>query len=659
MPAKGSKVPRKLKFYGLGALGYAENIPLTGDYSSDQLAIESICFRIGLRRREGGLGKFGHFREIVDLCWNNPEMPSPKRFIWCREVEKILRECCRCAELGIAGPTSQGKTDPMALWAAVNFMVDPTHTKVLIMSTTMDGAKMRIWKTLKEYINGLPDFPGKPLWSTNRLLGPDYSEEGFGESSGIYLLAGEKAKEKDALEKLIGIKAPRTGDSDESFEALRVRPEFADMAGDYDEDTLRDLLPRLVNLTGDRTGRIIFCIDEATGIVDSILNAYRTNMKPGNPGHIQLVMVANPNLHWDVFGVFCKPKAGWDKVTLKDEEWETASGGWCIRFNGEKNSRIIEGNEKLSWMLTRREIDGIAWEYGTSSLYYYRFVLGMWCPQGADFGIYSQADIEGSGAMGPARWGLRKPVKHSSLDPSFTSGGDKPSCTFFSYGEDAAGKRVMMVTEQVAIKIDAGDTGTDPSYQVVREWKRQCEKRGVLPQHAAFDATGGGVPFAGIVRHEWSSRVQGISSGGRASNRPVGMERNPDGSKLLAGQRFFNKATEMWYSAHPFLRSGQIFGITPELAKEICSRKNEEGHSGDGRRVKAENKRVYKKREGHSPDDSDSFFVAIEHLRSRYGFKPEDRAAETADTPAGRPGGPWEAFKARARRITTKTNLPR
>jgi len=656
--AKGQKNPKKLNWYGLGPLGYTHQFPVTGDWTSDQLGIEMVCFRIGHRRREGGLGKFGHFKNIVDLCWNNEEMPSLKRCIWNKWSEKQARELCRRDELGIAGSSSSGKSDMGALWAVVNYIVDPTHTKVLIMSTTIKGAKDKIWKTLREYLDALPSYPGKPLWSTNQLLGSNYMEDGYGDSSGIYLLAGEKAKEKESLEKLLGIKAPRTGDLDGSFEGLCAVPAFADLVAEREEEELRDLLPRLANMLPGRPGKIIFEIDEATGVVDSVYNAYRTNLKPGNPGHIQLVMMANPNLHWDVFGRFCRPAVGWENVTIRDEEWETTSGGLCIRLNGEKNPRITEKNEKLSWMLTQEELDDMA-KYGKTSLYYYRFVLAFWCPQGADFGVYSQSDIENTGAMEKAVWGFGKPVMHSSLDPVFSTGGDKPACTFFLYGEDTLGRSIMEIVEQVPVQIDVGDTDTDVSYQLVREWRRQCEKRGILPQNAAFDATGGGVPFAGIVRHEWSAKVQGISSGGKPSNRKVGSERNSDGSALLANQRFGTKATEMWFAAHPFLRSGQIKGISTELAKEICSRKLSDRSTGLGNKVNVEDKRIYKKRELHSPDDADSFFVGLEHLRTRHGFKAQDFAADAPPQEAGRPGGPWEAFKRRARKLTTKTNLQR
>ena len=151
-PSLRGLIPQKVDTYGIEAFGYDEDLlEFNGDWLHDQLQVEMLCFRIGHTREFGGRGKFGHFKRIVDLTWNNPDMDCPKRFVWNPWAEKMLREACRsgCEELGVAGPTSAGKSDPFALWVAVNYMVDPTHVKGLIMSTTIQGAKLRGWKTFR------------------------------------------------------------------------------------------------------------------------------------------------------------------------------------------------------------------------------------------------------------------------------------------------------------------------------------------------------------------------------------------------------------------------------------------------------------------------------------------------------------------------------
>lgn len=644
-----------LNWYGLERLGY-DVVPVTGNRTADQLQIEFICFRIGHTLDEGGLGKEGHFHQITDLLWNNPKLASSKRYIPNEWSRRIVKESGENSELGIVGCTSSGKSDVAALWALVNFIADPTHTLVFLFSTTLQGAKKRIFKTMKEYYSAIPNMPGKPLWSTNQILGPNYDGTGFGESSGIFLMASEQSSEKSAVDKLIGAKSPRTGEPDESFESLVAMDEFAELSHQFDEDTLRELLPRLQNLVHDRIGKLIVIVDEATGCAPSILEAYKSNLKPGNVGHCQLIMLGNPASRFDTLGEFCKPVGGWDSVTILDEEWATATGGLCIRFDGEKNPRITTKNEKLSWMLRQADIDLMKETYGENSAYYWRQGRGMWAPGGNETGVYSEADLVTGGAMKPATWGFHEPVKLAALDPSFAAGGDKASCTFGKIGLDPTGLRVIETTEEIPILIDISDLETPVSYQIVRKWRRECEKRGILPENCVFDSTGGGGPFGDIVRMQWSPKVLAVSSGGKASKQPLN-EKTPDGKQVLACDRFFNKASELWLGAMPFIRSGQIRGMTTFLAKQICSRQYDKSGQQDARILRVEGKRVFRSREGKSPDESDSFFLLIELAKQRHGMRPAERAAEPEKSARGNTVGTWQAFCKKARRITTKRNL--
>ena len=799
--------PTTLNWYGLRKLGFDEDsIGLTGDMLKDQVAIEALCVRLRHADHEGGLGGFGHFKNYVDLLWNNPDSGSHKRFIWNPWANKMLMKAFDNQELSVAGPTSAGKcvrldtpvrmhdgtvreagqlyagdlvtgddhtplkvkeihrghgpmyevkpddggvvwhctrdhilvlwdevgesivemsalnywkldhmypaasksllqmrtqgdtrtpftltpvgnqdwvgfsvdgnhrfllgdftvthnSDPFALYAAGMYSIDPTHTLVFVMSTTIQGAKRRIWKTLREYWESIPGLPGHALWSSNEIRGLNYRGDGYGQSSGIYLLASEQSNEKNAVEKMIGAKAPRTGEPEETYQAYLARPEFADLANHFDEDTLRDLLPRLANLSVDRIGTLILVFDEMTGAAESILNAINTNLKPGNVGHFQIIGLGNPSDPYNPFGLFSKPKGGWDKVDLlRDTEWETETGGLCIRFNGEENPRITESNERYSWMLRKEDIEAFAERYGKKSLFYHRMVLGTWCLDGDETGIYSPADIEMSGAKDrEVIWGYEAPIPVSFLDPAFTAGGDLAWATFGLLGLDFEGKCVLQIVDDVMIKTDPTNTTVPINYQVVRNWRNECEARKVKPQHAAYDRTGGGIPFGDIVTVVWSPMVTGITSGGQASIRAIPGEKSPEGRPIRCCDRYANKATEIWYGAHPLFRSGQIRGVSDELAKELCSRQHMKGRMGDGRNISVEGKRVYKSREGKSPDQSDSFLGLVDFCRDKHGLHPAEGelVKQMAREQGGADGDVWKKLRERARRITNARNLKR
>lgn len=651
--------PEPLNWHNLRAFGYDDTvIPLTGDRTKDQVTIESLCYRISHSEEEGGMGRFGHFKNYVDLLWNNPESGSMKRCIWNTWANRMFRKMCEESELSIAGPTSAGKSDPAALYSVVSYTTDPTHTLVLVMSTTIAGAKKRIWKTVREYWESIPNLPGKPLWSTNEIRGLNYQGDGYGESSGIYLLASEQSNEKAALDKIIGIKAPRTGESGATYEELMAQPEYADLRKHFDDETLKDLVPRLHNLSQDRIGKLILVVDEATGMVESILNAVNTNLKPGNVGNFQLILLGNPNTPYDPFGLASKPAVGWDGVDLlNDEEWRTETGGLCIRFNGEKNPRIVEGNERLSWMLRLEDIQAMADKYGKESLFYHRMVLGTWCLNGGESGIYSPADIELSGSRrSDVIWGYNPPTPCSFLDPAFTAGGDRAMARFGLCGTDIHGTHVLLLTESVAIKVDVNNTTIPVNFQIVHGWKKECQARKVLPQHAAYDKTGGGIPFGDIIYAVWSPLVTGVTSAGPASKTPVPGEFKP-GTKesVLACERFKNRATEIWYSGMPLFRSQQIFGVDEELAKELCTRQLSKGNN-----VKfcIEDKPTYRSREGKSPDDSDSALGLVDFCRTKFKLIPNEKAKARAEQPmTEKSRDVMEVLRNRARRITNKRSL--
>jgi hypothetical protein len=812
--------PTSLNWYGLRKLGFDEEaLGLSGNLLSDQVAIEALCLRIEHAEHEGGLGPFGHFKNYVDLLWNNPDSGSMKRCVWNPWANRMFRKMLECSELSIAGCSSAGKcwknstlilmydgtckeaskivagdqvmgddgtprnvlevhyghgpmykvtpsdggmewyctedhvlvfqrsntingvleipakvafenwnyrnfqgyqqirsraafekvtgkrwkeqpwgkwkhpitltpagdmdwtgfsvdgnhrlvlsdftvvhnSDPAALYGVVRYSVDPTHTLVMMMSTTIQGAKKRVWKTLREYWESVNGLPGKALWSSNEIRGLNYRGDSYGTSSGIYLLAADQSNEKAALDKIIGIKAPRTGEPEDTYEALSARPEYADLKKYFDEESLRDLIPRLHNLSQDRIGRLILIIDEATGVSESILNAVNTNLKPGNVGHFQIICLGNPNLVYDTFGLFSKPRGGWDKVDLlNDDEWETATGGTCIRFNAENNPRIVEENERYSWMLRKVDIQEMERRYGRNSLFYHRMVLGAWCLNGEETGVYSPADIEMSGAKDQeVVWGYDPPVPVSFLDPAFTAGGDLAWATFGLLGIDFEGKKVLQLTDDVAVKTDPSNNTVPVNFQIVKGWKTECETRGVKPHCAAYDRSGGGIPFGDIVSVMWSPMVTGITFGGNASRRPVPGEKTPAGRPVLACEKFVNKSTEVWYGAHPLLRSHQIKGISDDLAKELCSRQHAKDRGGDASKICVENKRTYKDREGSSPDQSDSFLGLVDFCRDKHGLEPLEGTKIRAmrDLESAHGGNAWKVFREKARRLSKPRNF--
>jgi hypothetical protein len=94
-------------------------------------------------------------------------------------------------------------------------------------------------------------------------------------------------------------------------------------------------------------------------------------------------------------------------------------------------------------------------------------------------------------------------------------------------------------------------------------------------------------------------------------------------------QRYKNRATELFMQGKAYLLGRQIFGVPAIIASQMTKRITLEPSKGEfGLMFQVEPKREYKKRLGHSPDEADAFFVAVETARQRLLFSPRDPVAQ-------------------------------
>jgi hypothetical protein len=78
---------------------------------------------------------------------------------------------------------------------------------------------------------------------------------------------------------------------------------------------------------------------------------------------------------------------------------------------------------------------------------------------------------------------------------------------------------------------------------------------------------------------------------------------------------FVNRTTELMFALRYFVESGQIRGVSTDLANEMIRRRFERR----GRKYIIESKQDYKKRLGKSPDLLDSAEIVLDLVRERFG----------------------------------------
>ena len=518
----------------------------------------------GLANHKSNKAREYYFWRLCDELWNHDELPEPLmvKHPW---AESMIQAVIQNKYVSIGGAASSGKSHTMAAWGILNWLAAPRDTLVLLTSTTLREARKRIWGSV---ISLLTVLEGAPFKIRDSIGNVAYVNENgtLIEKAGLSLIAAERSKTREAVGKFIGIKQKN----------------------------------------------VILIADELSELSTAILQAGLSNLSK-NPS-FSLVGLSNPASRWDAFGEWSEPAKGWDSIDPNIEEtWKTKWGGLYKRYDGERSPNILAGETVFPWLPTEEKIEEDKALLGQESRGYYRMVRAVFFDSDETDGVYTDAELVKSGAMGSIEWqGTPTPI--AGCDPAFTNGGDRTILYTGHVGYDKSGQFVCQLGEAISLTDDATNKAVPRSYQIVQQIKDECKKRKILPANLGIDSTGAGSPLADILAAEFGDDILRVSFGGKASDKRVSTN-----SKLIGNELYVNRVTELWFVGKEFCRTKQLFGITNELAQEVVGRKYDMV-KGSTLRMKLESKPDYKNRLGKSPDLADAAFICIDVARQRHGL---------------------------------------
>jgi hypothetical protein len=506
-----------------------------------------------------------YFWRVCDELWNREELPEPMmvRHPW---AEKMIRAAIKHKYLAVGGSASSGKSHTMAAWGIVQWLSQPRDTLVLMTSTTLREARKRIWGSVMSLLSVID---GAPIKIRDSIGNAAYVDENgtLIERAGLSLIAAEKSKTREAIGKFIGIKQKR----------------------------------------------VIMIGDELSELSESILQAGLTNLSK-NP-FFQMIGMSNPNSRFDAFGVWSEPKKGWESVdTQTADRWTTKWNGHYLRLDGERSPNITLGEVKYPWLPTAEKLAEDRALLGPESRGYMRMVRAVFFDSDETTGIYSEAELTKGGAMGEVDW-AEKPTAVAGIDPAFTNGGDRTIMYTAEVGYARNGQYVCKLGEAIHLNDDATNKAVPRTYQIVHQIIDHCKRRNISANNVALDSTGAGAPFCDVLAGEWSSDFMRVTFGGKGSDKRVSMN-----SQLTGAELYTNRVSELWFVGKELLRTKQIYGVSSDLAQEMCAR-NYDMTKGTGTlRVKIESKPEFKARFGRSPDLADAAFLALDCARQRLGL---------------------------------------
>lgn len=475
---------------------------------------------------------------------------------------------------------NSGKSDSAAVFAIVEWLAAPSETLFLVCSTTLKGARLRIWKSITELWNALEaqweaqgvSMPGRMVQSEGHIKGVDATGK-VSDGLGILLIAAGKDDEAQADKKLKGAKAPSTQ------------------------------IP-------EKGGRLRLIADEFSDLGMCVYTALVGNLSSNED--FKAIGMSNPGSKLTPFGKFVTPKAGWDSLSAGMESWETILG-ICLSFDSYSSPRLTEpdGDKRFTWMQSRTDIERMRKHLGEDSLEFWAQVRGMFCPTGMERTVWSELELLSAMPKVEAHeWDHPPDKRCASLDPGFVTEGDRSPVCWAEFGTVKGRKTMNFLGFQIVAETagkSVNDKGEDVpltvSENVINQFRDICNFHQVPPKQAGFDGTGAGITFGQWLHTKWSHAVHAINFGGK----PVERRADSQNEETI----YKNRVTQLWVQPKALVREKQIRGVPMEIIEELCQRKwHEKRHTGTCACV--EEKKDMKKRTGKSPDLGDAFCILVD-----------------------------------------------
>jgi hypothetical protein len=503
---------------------------------------------------------------IANYYWGE-DSGAKVKFIRHPWSERQIEVACEYQYPAIAGSASSTKSCTFAVFGLVTWLSNPMETKVLVTSTTIRDANRRVWAYVRSYYHGASEpLPGRYVHSASAIrTNQSASDKESNDQAGIELIPAGQSKEAQAIGRLIGIKAKH---------------------------------------------RLLVIADELPELGHSILEAAKVNLS-SNP-NFSLVGLGNLGSWVDPFGEFCMPKNGVASVSVEDEGWETQLG-YCLHLDGTKSPNFDQ-DEDL-WPCYGRRHQKEHAKLPENSVGFWRFCRSFPCPEGVEDRLYSELEIINGGGMERPHWS-GSIIEIATLDPAFTTGGDRCIGMKFALGKTVNGPMTLARTETKEFHEDV----TSPlprNIQLARAFVDWCRKLQIDPRNVGIDETGGGAAFCDIIAQEWSPRIMRIQFGGAPSSSMASMT---DGR--VAAKKFVNRVSEIWGQGVEYVRAKQLKGFTREIIQELIERRYSLVKGVDAK-ILVESKGAMKARMRRSPDEADPFLMGIVVARDLHNFQPE------------------------------------
>ena len=585
------------------------NVWLDADFSDAAIELEFVTGGgyVQVKGEQRGNGPYFHYRHFQALAWPDDDHHEWSDLVLKALVEPELLDPSYAGnnQVVIIGPKDSGKSYALAKLALTDYWAHPDDTLILVSSTELRGAGLRIWGAMKDLFSRAMELhswlPGKVLESKNSIT-------------------TDELKEKD-------VRDPRKG--------IVFVPMYG-AGGTY---------LGLRRYSGLKQRRRWIIGDETQFMPQQYLNVpaamYAETTKINEPG-TWFCFLGNPIGQGEPLDRFSEPVGGWGSENQEPitKHWRNKFGGITINLVGLDSPNMHQKKvkpKKYRYMIGQSDIEWTKEHYGEDSSNYWQLVVGMRKAGMLARRVMSRRLAEKFNALDDVTWDGSSTVRALGLDAAYGNvGGDRCVIVPVEWGRAvvpephtegavklgivASSSRVMLKIYPAIIVPVSVRNPNPPEDQIVVFTRETAQRMGVPPENVFLD---GRATLAMTFARIWSAQVNVVDFGGQATRRPVSLDHwvydvNARERRFKRCDEEYSKfVTELWFSLPLAVQSNQIRGLPDDILNEFCQR---EWQNVRGDRKEVETKAEMKSRTNQSPDLADGLAIALEGARRR-GFQ--------------------------------------
>lgn len=488
------------------------------------------------------------------------------------------------------GSASCGKSNDVAACAVPHWMCEPYDTIIIVGSTTKDALRIRVWEAIERYFATAKEYgrthgfmiPGKITQTGYAILNDrqlDDNPNAQGGKAGIHGVALNEGG------KLQGAHLPSV---------VIIIDELATI------NNHNDIITTISNLI----------------VTEDFKFAAMANPEPWS----------NPSS-----SIYCTPVDGISSVNVDTREWDSTFGAKVLHDDGMKSPCVLdpELGPKFPFLTQKKHLDKALQVAGgnENAPSFWKMARGFPTPVATGMppvldpqvAILNKVQEPGPGFNPVDIYAIA-----AGIDPAWTEGGDGACRARCYVRRDSFGKMYLDFTGGLTrLNIDS----QDKAHPAVMQMRNQVIEITRRPYEASFENTAidasGNQDLGDDLLIYAGANCLNVNFSVRASETPL---RANDSRPIR--ETIYDRGTEAWVVLAEFCKAGMVRGLPAEALRALTMRtyavnRDKEGNALNQKfPLRLEEKKLFKPRFKHSPDEADACALAALAVKERIGLLP-------------------------------------